>query len=343
MAVDIFTSRAMMSALRQEKKAGQFILDLLFKRVETSDTEFVDIDIIKGKRRIAPFVSPRVEGKLVEDQGFTTNTYKPAYIKPKFATDASSLIENRTAGEVIYNGKTPAQRGAEVLAQELADAEDMIARREEWMAVQSLVTGTVDVVGEGINQNIDFQMDANHIITLSGGDLWSDTTNSSPLTKIKAWSRLIRKDSGINPNVLIGGAGAIDSLLAHPEIKDALDTRRIDLGMIDPQALPNGAVYYGTIKTTGTSIELYGYDEWYVDEAGTEQVMIPDDKVILTSTNADFRRHYGAIKDLKALYAAPRFVKSWEQEDPSARFVLVQSAPLPAPHQIDAVLTAKVI
>lgn len=343
MAIDIFKTRAMVSALRQDKPVGRFLLDTLFGKVETSESEYVDIDIVKGKRKMSPFVAPRVEGKVIESKGFTTNSYKPAYIKQKFVTEAAAILENRSAGEALYEAKSPEERAAEKLAEELVDHENMVSRREEWMAAQMLTSGTVNVVGEGINQVIDFGVDATHKITLSGTALWTDAA-SAPLANLATWQKIILKDSGINPNILIGGTDAITTLVNHADVKAVLDTRRINLGMIDPMELAPGVVYYGTILSNGVTVDVYSYDEWYTDDSDVDQPMIPAGKIIMTSTNADFRRHYGAIKDLKAgLAALPRFVKSWEQEDPSVRYVLMQSAPLPAIHQVDALVTATVV
>ncbi len=343
MAIDIFTTRAMVPVLRQNKPVGRFLLDTLFGRVETSDTEYIDIDIVKGNRKMAPFVSPRVEGVVIEDRGFTTNSYKPAYIKQKFVTTAADVAESRVAGESLYGDNGAVNRSAEILAEELLEHEERVARREEWMAAQLLTTGKVDVVGEGINQVVDFGLDASHNITLSGTDLWSDA-GSDPLGDLATWQKLILKDSGMNPDILIGDTDAISALVNHADVKDTLDTRRVDMGMINPRELAPGVVYWGNIISNGVNLDVYSYTEWYTDDSDVDQPIIPAGQVIMTSTRADFRRHYGAIKDLKAgLVAIPRFVKSWEEEDPSARFVLMQSAPLPAVHQIDALLTAKAV
>lgn len=343
MAVDIFSPRAMVGALRQDKPVGRFLLDTLFKKVEMSAAEHIDIDIIKGKRKMSPFVSPVVEGKVIAHQGFSTNSYKPAYIKQKFVTLASDILANRVAGEPIYFGKSPAERASETLAQELIDHENMISRREEWMAAQMLTTGAVSVIGDGINQVVDFQVDATHKITLTGTDLWTDAL-SAPLADLAAWQKMVLKDSGMNPDIIIGGSDAISALVGHADVKSTLDTRRIELGKIDPRELDPGVIYWGTIIANGVNLDVYSYDEWFTDDNDVDQPLIPAGKIVMTSTRADFRRHYGAIKDLKAgLNAIPRFVKSWEQEDPSARFVLMQSAPLPAIHQVDALIMATVV
>ena len=342
MAIDIFATRSMAAAMRQEKKSGRFLLDLLFSRVETHNTETIDIDIVKGKRRMAPFQTPRVEGKLVEKLGFATNSYKPAYVKPKKVLEAVDIVNNRLSGERAYSMQTPQERASIKLAEELNELEEMISRREEWMAAQQLVNGYVDVLGEGVNYRIDLNLDPNHKVVLAGSDLWSDTL-SNPNDDLSTWAGLISKDAGVSANTLIGNSATIGVYVEHAKVKESLNTRRIDLGMIKPEDLGDGVSYFGQIIVSGKVIDVYSYDEYYIDDAGVEQSMLPDGQIVLTSTRADFRRHYGAIKDKKAGFAAmPRFPKTWEQEDPSVEFLMVQSAPLPAAHQIDALITAKV-
>lgn len=340
MSVSIYETRTMLAAMRQEAPTNMFLLDTLFNTVETFDSEHVDIDIVKGDERLAPFVSPRVEGKLMEEQGFSTRSYKPGYVKPKYITQAADLIKDRNAGENIYEGSAPS-RGETRLAKNLADGEKQIARREEWMAAQGLVTGKVDVVGDGINYQIDFGMNPDHIVTLAGTDLWSDATNSDPLGDIADWSVLIADNGNANANIMVGGKDAITALFNNASVRSALDVRRINIGEISPALLAPGVSYFGTLIANGVNVDVYQYIGSYKDDAGDRQRYIPDGQVILTSTEADFRRNFGAIADLDAgLVPMMAFPKSWETKDPSARHVLIQSAPLPAPHQIDAIVSA---
>lgn len=342
MAISIYATRAMAAAMRQDKPAGRFLMDTLFGKVDPKIGKTVDIDIIKGKRRIAPFQSPRVEGKLVEKLGFSTNSYTPAYIKIKDVLEPSDVIDNRSAGESVYSLQTQLEREQMILATTLNDFENMISRREEWMCAQQLVNGYVDVVGDGVNYRIDLQMDADHKITLTGTNIWTDTL-SDPDSDIETAVRLISKDAGISANIMVGNTTTMGKYIKHAKVKDNLNTRRIDLGLIKPEDMGEGVSYYGYSNVDGKQIELYGYDEWYVDDNGIEQPMFADGQVVITSTRADFRRHYGAIYDKKSGYAAlPRFPKTWDEEDPSVTFLMVQSAPLPAAHQIDAIVSMKV-
>ena len=342
MSISIYKTRAMLKALNMNRAEKFFLLDTLFRTVETFDTETVDIDIIKGDERLAPFVSPRVEGKLVEEQGFSTRSYKPGYVKPKYIIPAVDLINDRSPGQNIYEGSA-SQRSADRLAKNLQDGQKQIQRREEWMASQGLVTGKVDVVGDGINYQIDFGMSPSHLVTLTGTDKWSDSA-STPLLDIRKWARTISEDGYVNADIIVGGSEAIDALLKNEEVYKYLDNRRILVGGIDPKNLAPGVTYFGTITATGINVDIYEYNGSYIDDAGVRQYFIPKDRIVMTSTQADFRRNFGAIADFDAgLQPLAVYPKSWMTEDPSARTVLLQSAPLPAPHQIDAIISAKVV
>jgi hypothetical protein len=347
MAYNLFDSRTMMAALEQAKPPRTFLLDTFFSGASrTFDTEAVDIDIIKGKRRLAPFVNPRREGEVVEKRGIKTRSYKPAYVKPKMVTTAEDILK-RDPGMTIYSPNSgPAAKAAAELGRNLAEMNEMITRREEWMAAQSLTTGKCPIIGEGIDDLVDFLMEATHLPVLTGTALWSDHTNADPLANLKTWKRLVSKDSGINPSMVVMGLSALDNFLqcakVFPTTGNVFNMINVQMGRIDPRILPDGVTYYGTLQELG--LDIYTYEEWYVDdESDIESPMIPTNKVLMGNPSARTEKMYGAIRDLSALAAVPRFPKSWVTEDPSARFVMLQSAPLMAPIQVDAFLCATVL
>jgi hypothetical protein len=345
MSLDLFETRRMLAALEQRKPPRSFLLDTFFSGSETFDTEHVDIDIWKGKRRLAPFVNPRKEGKVVESQVYKTRSYKPPYIKPKKVTTAEDILKREMGQHIYGSNMSQMQKAAQRLGKDLAELDDMILRREEWMAAQVLTTGKVRCQGDGIDETIDFLMEAEHLPVLAGAALWSATTTAKPLQNMRDWKRLIAKDSGVNPTDVIMSPDVYDAMLYTDEVKgtnNLFDNRRIMLGQIEPRDVGGGVTYIGRITELG--LDLWTYEEWYVDEFDdeTEKSMIPTGKLIMGSPNAYTRRLYGAIKDLKSTGAVRRFPKSWEVEDPSARFVMVQSAPIPALHQVDAFLCATV-
>jgi hypothetical protein len=61
--MDLFDTRTMLEPLETQFSPRTFLLDTFFPMIETHATPYVDIDIVKGKRRMAPVVAPRAEGR----------------------------------------------------------------------------------------------------------------------------------------------------------------------------------------------------------------------------------------------------------------------------------------
>jgi|AntDeeMetagen192_2_1112575.scaffolds.fasta_scaffold00835_7 hypothetical protein len=339
MDISMFETRTMLQALEQLHPPKTFLLDTFFPTVETSDSEYVDIDIYKGKRRLAPFVNPARQGKVVEALGYTTRSYKPPYIKMKMPTTAAEIM-SRTMGNHIYqDGQSPSERAATRAMRDMQELREMIVRREEWMAAQALDGGQIAVEGEGVSDVLDFQMEDANKIVLSGTSQW-DGADADIGADIRNARRVVGKQSGIVPTDFVLGEQAYDALIKNPALLEQLDNRRVNTGQIDLAAYSAmGASYVGNLF----GADLWTYDEWYTGDDGEEKPMVPVNKVFAGSRQARTARHYGAIKDLSAIASVPYYPKSWEEEDPSVRWMMLQSAPLVVPHQIDAFATITVV
>lgn len=339
----IYDTRTMMEAVEELHTPSTFLLQTFFARSETFDTETVDVDIVKQGRTLAPFVSPRLQGKVRADQGFTTKTFKPAYIKEKIPTTADKLLK-RSPGQHPYSGETPAERAAQRLGRELSDMNDSITRREEWMAAKALTTGQVPVKGDGIDFVVDFAMESSHKIA-SLTNKWN-TANGDPLTDLRGWHRQVTKASGRRPTHVVLSGEAQDALMSNAKFMTALNTRRIDMGLIKPENMPDNVVYLGYLNDPG--VDVYAYIEYHTDpDTGLLAPAIPAGQIIMGSNNTRNARLYGAIQDVEAmeggLVEAARYVKTWVTPDPSVRWLMLQSAPLVAMLEPNAFLTAKVI
>lgn len=350
MPINIFDLYAMLAVLEQRHVPNQFLLNMFFSESETHDTKQVSIDIEKGGKTLAPFVAPVHEGKVMVRDGYTTEVFTPPYIKPKMSTTAGDLLK-RMPGEVVFSGTlSPEQRAAQRLAKDLIFLDDTITRTEEWMAAKGLFTGVVPVRGEGVSVNIDFGYEGGeHTLTLATTDKWDvvdETATGDPIFDLEEWADDVMHRSGITPNTAVFGRGAYKAFINHPKTKEFLNNRRIELGNIDPEQVPDGAKRLGYLPEAG--LTLYTYSEQYLDP-DTESMasMVPDGAVLIGSTRAKCIRHYAVIQDVSAitegLYAVPRYPKTWITNDPSARWLLVQSAPLPTIHQPDAFQVVTVI
>lgn len=347
MPINLFEPRTMMGAIERMAPVHTFFKSTFFTNTETFPTKTVEADFTKGNRRIAPFVHPKIGGKTVENEGYSTNIFTPPLVAPDIITTADDLMK-RMAGETLYGGMSPEERAAVKLGQDLAKLDEMVTRREEWMCAQALLTGKIPVIGEGLDYEIDFQFTNKE--TLSGTDLWSNP-ESDPLKDLEEWYKQVQIKGLINPDICIMASDVVAKFTDHPKVKDHLDIRNYKLAVIEPKQLPNGVTYVGTINKLG--LDIYQYNEWYLDDWTNQnkpetKPLIPDGNVLLLSTRANYSMLYAVIvliDDNEKFYSveASRAPYSWTEKKPPRRFLQLQSKPLPVPHEVDSWFVAKVL
>ncbi|EED4922678.1 major capsid protein [Salmonella enterica subsp. arizonae] len=330
--------------------AQNFLLDKFFPNVVTSDTEYVSIDIDVGARRMSPFCSPLVEGKLVESRRYQTNTFKPAYIKDKRAPDLRKPIR-RQIGERIGGEYTAAERAQLNMMFEMEDQIDMLNRRMEWMAAHALVNATVTIEGDDYEAvKIDFQRDSNLTVALSGDDKWpvelaAGATNNKPSQDIEKWQTLVLQKSGAMVTDLVFTPKSWAAFRLDTTIKDnAIVFPGLSPfgNQIDPGAkVQKGAVYKGRWG----QFDLWLYNDWYIDPLDNkEKPMLPDGVVIMSGPDLMGTRAFGCILDEEFNFGPMAYApKTWVNHDPSQRFLMMQSAPVVIPSRVNAALCATVV
>ena len=104
-----YTTREMMEAYDQTPPVRSFFQKTFFPGNQTHVSEKVEFDVRKGKRIMAPFVSPRKGGKVITRQGFRTNEFTTPKLAPERALTIDD-VNKRGIGENIYSKKTPEER-----------------------------------------------------------------------------------------------------------------------------------------------------------------------------------------------------------------------------------------
>ena len=345
--VNIYSPRYLAEVVRQAPPVHTYFRDTFFTNVKTFATERVDIDLVKGDRRMAAFVHPRAGGKVMKANGYTTESYKPPLVNPYDVTTADQLM-TRLPGEDLYSGMTPAQRAAQKLMEEYATLNDATTRREEWMAVQAIVTGSIPIVGEGVDEVIDFGM--TNKITLTGDSKWGGS-KADILGNLGDWTDKVLTGGFANVDTLIMGKEAKKKFFADAKVLDMMDKRRVNMGEIAPRDLPNGVKYLGHLADPTLDLYTYGevyYDDWTDPENPKTKPLIPDNAVILISAHPDYMMAYGActyIEDGSGLWVTSqtsRLLRSYVEHHPDRRMVELQAHPLPIPDKVDSWLVATV-
>jgi len=334
MSIELYDTRTLLEAVKIMKSPQTFLRDTFFSDVDTFITENVDVDFKKGKRKMAPFVAPRIGGVVMDRQGFKTETYTPPKIAPERIMSKDD-ITNRAMGESVYSQRSPEERARELIADDLIELDEYITRREEWMCREVLLNGKVIITSEGAEQQIDYGFTNKEALTST--DVWSDTGNSTPYADLKEKRREIIQKTGRAPKIAVLGYNAWELFAAHPDTKTKLDTMRLNLGNIEPSVQSPSLTFLGKLQEL--NLELYTYDEWFLDDNGDEQPMIPANTVVMGSQGMN-RRFYGAVTQLEdsgfVTIEGEKVPKIWNDKNNDVRKIRLTSRPLPVPKDVDS-------
>ncbi|SDP77045.1 major capsid protein [Desulforhopalus singaporensis] len=335
--IDAFKWRSMTAAINQLPKTPRLLQDMVFRTRNTNPTETIDVDIIKGGRKILPFVRNDAAGTIIEKLTGEMRSVKAPRLRPKKPFTATELLTQRGPGKIVYanGGDVTAERNRKI-GQELADLKNRVDTTIEFMCAQAL-QGSYSVSNDGYNFSIDFQMPSAHKPVLGSGSGWNES-GGNIMDDIDTWATLIRNATGLAPDIALCGSAVVKALRDNAEVRELLDNRRTNAGTFTWKASND---YIGNLN----GIDLYRYGMEYQDLAGADQNFLDANKFVLISTQARFSVEFALILDLDAGAAiqGEYFSKSWLEKDPSVLFMLAESRPLPVPWQPEAIVYADVI
>lgn len=340
--VSIYEPRTMGRVVQKLPPVRTFFRSTFFRHEETFVTKNVDVDFKKGSRKVAPFVSRLIGGKIVPNTGYETKTYTPPLVAPEKVTTIDDLLQRRP-GENIYSGRTPAERAVLKMSEDFVELREQITRREELMCAQAIFTGTIPIIGDGVNEIIDFSFTNTEKITTAAKKWTADA--SDPIADLKRWHETVQQKGFLNCDICVMGKEVANAFVNHAKVKELLDIKNYNLAVIQPKQLPNGVTYIGTIHELG--LDIYKYNEWYLDdwtapEKPEEKPLVPNDSLALLSTSAEYSMYYGAITLIDEATGNFRTVEgkyvadTWAKRKPARRFLSLSSAPLCVPHDVDS-------
>jgi Phage major capsid protein E len=343
--MNIYDTRTLAQVISVQPSLTTFWLDY-FPTELTFDTMDIQFDMVPNQRRLAPFVAPNVAGRIMRDKGYTAKTFRPAYVKPKHTIDPSRAIP-RTPGEAIGGSLSLDQRMNAILVKNLADQKQMIQRRWEWMACKAVVDSAVTVVGDDYpSVTVNFGRDASLSSTLLTTARWSQTT-SDPLGDIGDMRKKVFDLASAGVTRLVFGLDAWDLFSQHAKVTPLLNSLTRGSNTTFNIAIAEGTPFEYRGQISGQNgigvLDMYTYSETYEDDNGTAQPFMDTDAVVGLGAGLQGVRCFGAIMDIDAgLVATPMFSKQWSEKDPSAWYVLTQSAPLMVPAQPNGSFTLHV-
>jgi hypothetical protein len=339
-----YDTRALLGVMEHKDPLPSFWRSLGFPRTFQADKQWIEFEKIATYRKIAPFVMPAVQGSPIFTERSDIYQFAPAYIKVK---DPVHALEQggRMVGHMLdLVPPTPAQNYAANVAKIALAHREAIENRWELMCARALLDGKVLIEGDGYPPVlVDWGRDAGHTITLGSGARWGDS-GVSPLANLETWRDLMgTKPFAGTVKKVIMGKDVWPVFRASADVEKTLDLNiRGTKGTVDITTPGEGKEleYKGSIG----SFEFWVYRGFYHNNAGTRVDIMNSKDVALIGDNVDGALAFGAILDKQAQWKAlPIFPKMWDQEDPSATFILSQSAPLPVVVNPNNTLKARVL
>ncbi len=331
-----YTTREMIEAIEINPPVRKFLTEKFFPVERTHLTEKVEFDVKKGKRVMAPFVSPRIGGKVITRQGFQTKEFTTPRLAPERVLTVDD-ISKRALGENIYSKRTPSEREDELLAMDYKELDESIQRRIEWMCRQILFWGKLDVVDEeaGVDVQVDYGFE--NIFVLTSDRYWSLST-VNPIPFLRERRRNIIKETGRTPDILIFASDLIDIFINNPFIKSAMDLRHMQNVEIKPRIVDDALTYYGKIAELG--MEIYSYDEFFLNDEGKEEGIIPAGACLMAHSEGEGAIEFGLITQMEdkkfQSYEAKEVPKIYCNEKSEVKTFRLTSRPLPRPLDVQS-------
>ena len=344
---DVTSTAYMLGAFGIIDKTAPAMLNLFYPMQQQFDTAEIYWDQVQRARALAPLVRPTVAGKPSRSRGYSTRGLSPPYLKPKHIVEPLRGVRRRV-GERLLGNLSPVERFELAIMDNMYLEDDSITRREEWMAIQQLLLGAFTMSGPDHEPiNIDVGRLSSHTITLSGAAVWG-ATGVDPLSNLQDWATTVQVDSGFHPDTVVMDPKATRLFINSSRVLTIMQSYRQSSGNIDLAGrVAGGALglelqYVGSLP--GTLFEFWTYQQLWTDDGGTTHQLFPDYTVVMGNRmGAGGTRTYGAILDVQQMQAMPRFPKAWIEEDPSAWFTMMQSAPCPVLGWPNATFAATVV
>lgn len=351
--MNIYNTYTLLEAVKGLNPITSFLKDRYFPTNEATDifsTEEVLVEYRDGSKKLAPFVSPRANGVTLTRKGHHMERFEPANIAPKRAISIDDL-KKKGFGEALYSKLTPEQRETVYVLQDSTELDESITRTEEYMAAQALLNNgyTMKYLNEdgevAEEKQIQFYTEDANPATYTPATAWSDPT-ADILGDIAAMAKLLTS-RGLPATELLVSPDVADYIINNTAIKELLNNRRYELGGVNPEELPTGAVKIARLNCKGRLIDVISYDATYTDENEANTQYLPEGTAILTAP-ACGHTAYGAVTQLEQTdgqfhtYAEKRVPKFVANANSNVRTLTLTSCPLVLPHQKNAWIYADV-
>lgn len=323
-------SRMLTRVVNEMKRPQSFLYNKFFTKRESVATEKIEINSLHGDLEAAPCVAKDGEALLYGGASQKFYDVEPPQIRLKRPFSAASLLASRYPNQSLWPTEGDIARAVRSKIRDDMQFMDYgIQNRIEVMCAQMLDLGiiTYSVEGNGAFTITTPRPAGNSIASLDKP--WDDADPEIPEIEedFNLADRLLIDEVNLNCTDVVMGRTAARHFRKVLKAQGILDQLRIETGTLDLRAKYNnqGAKYLG---------EIFGMDCWeYGKQIGGAYLIRENAALFIAgSPQAEMACYFGAHREIdekEGVIVAERYSKTWTTPDPSAKWVLLQSRPLP--------------
>lgn len=333
MTIDaVFKTRNLVAAVESMRPVPTPVLSKVFTTPLRSFSSNLEWDVEKDSEGVCTSIPSGSPARVVSKDGYDHVVTPAPRFSEKFFVKPSDLDNIRRMGDNVAPMLL-----ADLVGREQAKLRAKIDRTREFMAVKAL-SGTV-VDGSGATL-ATFSLPTGHNPTLTGVNKWSDS-ESKIVENLRGWKKLISQAVGgaVSSYQAFCGSAVMDAILNNPKVQELLKYTK------GSQLAEQGAIAH----LAGVDIEeLLGS---YKTDAGVRVDLLDAGYIALVGIGAgNAGEAFAPPEDFEAADGIGSgklpgvfFSKSWEEKDPSGRWVKVEARPLPVILRPGCIVYAKVL
>lgn len=331
-----YSLREMLAPLRYELRPKPFLISTLVgNSIQTHQSTKIEIDVENGGRRVAAYKSRHADPEDVTVYGYDSKIHVLPYTRQRITLTPDDL-ELRLPGNTIYEVGSAGAHLDELMGKYLRDLDDRIIRLEELQLAEAITSGTCTVSGDGVSYTVDYGRDSNNEVTLTGADVWSETT-ADISGNFRDAADQMRSVSGGTPTLVVMGTLAAKYYTEDTTVLAKLDNRSVAAGQFELQYNSSSdSTFLGMHRDVGINCEVHVYHGTYDDSSGTVTPYIAPADVIFIRKGLRATGHYSMISNFNSSFVGRRYPSQYLTPDGTKMIVQIESGPLMAVHEINA-------
>lgn len=326
--MSVYTPKQMLNAMQERQTPDSFFRNRLISGPAiVTDKVVLEVDKYTRSQGIAVYNSRVGSPTAVSKKNFSTDTHVTPYVFESKSLTPSD-VDERAINTTVYG--TSAQGTAQ--SQQFETMEELsqrLDRLEEKQIVEAATSGTVTVLNAtaGVSYTVDYGMDSDNKVTLTGDDVWGGAT-SDILGDLEAGGQRLANKGCVATDIVLD-VNAAAKYRADTAILALMDNRRVEMGEIKPRMLAGQRVQYlGQLSGIGVNVDVWCYLGGYETADDTFSYYLDSNRCIMIGQGVEVQQVYGKLENFKSNFRAARFPQMVPDRYGKVIDMTMESAPL---------------